>query len=71
MSFTRAEKLACVQREIKQRERVYPRLVEKADMSAAFAREQIACMKEIAADLERLLLADPPPAQGGLFGGKP
>lgn len=50
MIFTTADKLAAVEREIKQRRRVYPRLVAAEKMSQNFADEQIAVMEAIAAD---------------------
>lgn len=48
--FTAAEKLAAAEREIKQRERVYPRLVEAGKMSAAQASFQTGIMHSIAED---------------------
>lgn len=56
--FTTAEKLACVQREIGQRQRVYPGLVERQRMSQAKADREIACMRAIEADLQKQVLAE-------------
>ena len=47
---TRADKLDAIEREIRYRERVYPRLIAKGALTAGFAAAQIAIMKEIAAD---------------------
>ena len=44
------EKLEVVEREIKQRERVYPRLCEQGKMSIEFASRQIEVMRQIAED---------------------
>jgi hypothetical protein len=62
-TVARSEKRACIERELKQRRRVYPRLVSAGKMTQAFADRQIAIMETILADY-------PPesPAQGGLFG---
>jgi hypothetical protein len=51
--FTAAEKLACVNREITMRRRVYPRWVESGKMSQAKADTEIGIMVAIAADYER------------------
>lgn len=48
-----AEKLEAVEREIKQRRRVYPRLVDQGKMTQAFADRQIAIMEAIADDYRR------------------
>ncbi|MEM1149045.1 MAG: hypothetical protein AAGI03_00600 [Pseudomonadota bacterium] len=50
MTFTTKDKLAAVEREIAQRERVYPRLIARGQISQKFADLQIALMKAIAAD---------------------
>lgn len=49
---TLAEQVACVQREIAMRERVYPRFIEKGRMNAEKAGREIAAMKAV---LETLL----------------
>lgn len=55
----RARDLAdCANREVKQRVRVYPRLVEQGKMSKEFADRQIKMMRKIAADYETLAEAD-------------
>lgn len=49
-TFTTEDKLACAEREIRQRRRVYPRLVLTGRMTDAEADVQIALMEAIAAD---------------------
>jgi hypothetical protein len=53
MVFTNRQKAECAKREVKQRQRVYMRMVEEKRMSHEFATEQILLMTEIAADYER------------------
>ena len=48
--FTTEDKLACAEREIRQRRRVYPRLVLTGRMTEAEADVQMALMEAIAAD---------------------
>lgn len=48
--FTAAEKLACADRELKMRRRVYPRWVELGKMSQKQADHEIACLESIVAD---------------------
>lgn len=50
--ISREEKRACIEREIRQRNRVYLRLVEKGDMTQAFADKQVALMEAILADYQ-------------------
>jgi hypothetical protein len=50
MTFDRATKLAAIEREIKQRKRVYPRLIAQGKMTDGFAASQIAVMESIAED---------------------
>lgn len=57
-TFTPTEKLACLQREINQRLRVYPRWVEAGRMKQAKADHEIACMRAIEADLQKQVLAE-------------
>ena len=45
--ITNADKLACAERELKMRQRVYPRWVEQDRMSAGKAAHEIACMQAI------------------------
>lgn len=52
--FTAKQKRECAEREVRQRLRVYPRLVEQEKMSAIFAAEQTACMEAIAKDYAAL-----------------
>jgi len=46
--------IACVQREIKQRERVYPRWVSEKKMTQVFADFQIKAMRDVLRSLEAL-----------------
>jgi hypothetical protein len=48
--ITTADKLACAQRELKMRTRVYARWVDEGKMSSAKAAHEIACMEEIVKD---------------------
>jgi hypothetical protein len=52
-SFTNREKAAEARREVKQRERVYPRLIQQGKLKADKAADQIRIMIEIAEDYER------------------
>lgn len=52
MSFTYTEKLEAVDRELKKRRQVYPRLVTAEKMTQALADRQIAVMEAIKADYE-------------------
>ena len=54
MSATNGEKYACAKRELSQRERVYPRLIESGKMSKEFAADQIRLMAEIMDDYRKL-----------------
>ena len=54
MTATNMEKYACAKRELSQRERVYPRLIEQGKMTKEFAATQIALMAEIADDYRKL-----------------
>lgn len=49
-NVTTADKLACVEREITMRERVYPRWIDAGRMSKQKAAQEIAVMKAIAED---------------------
>lgn len=53
MTFTAAEKAEAAEREVRQRERVYPRLIDAGKMKQHFADWQLAIMREIAADYRR------------------
>jgi hypothetical protein len=48
--FTRAEKLAALEREIAMRKRVYPRFIAQNKMKQAEADRQVAIMEDIAED---------------------
>jgi len=54
-TMTEAEKLACAKREVTYREHVYPRLVECKRMTAKKAEYELACMKAIVADYEKIV----------------
>lgn len=45
------EKLKCIERELKYRYRVYPRLVDNGKMSERLMKRELEVMEEIAADL--------------------
>lgn len=47
MTITIDEQIACVEREIKLRRRVYPRRIEHHFMTRKFATEQIAAMEAV------------------------
>lgn len=59
--ISRKDKHDCAEREVKQRRRVYPRLIADGRMTQDFADRQIAIMEAIAADY----------AEADLFGEKP
>jgi hypothetical protein len=46
--FTNREKAEAAEREVKQRERLYPHWINKRRMTPEFAAQQIGLMKEIA-----------------------
>ena len=48
--ITATDKLACAERELKMRKRVYARWVEEGRISEGKATHEIACMEAIAAD---------------------
>lgn len=61
--FTERRKLQCIEREIKQRQAVYGRLVDEGRMTPKQAGEEIAIMREIADDYRaqiRDLFNEPP-----------
>lgn len=53
MTFSARDKQKAAAREVGQRQRVYPRLVESGRMNQADADRQIAIMQSIAADYEK------------------
>lgn len=48
--ITAADKLACAERELKMRQRVYPRWIEAGKLSLGKATHEIAAMEAIVAD---------------------
>ena len=56
--FIREQKLEAVEREIRQRKRVYARLVESGRMTQAHADRQIAIMEAIAVDYRQAIAND-------------
>ncbi len=64
-TFTASEKAECAEREVKQRTRVYIRLVAEKKMSIEFANRQIDIMKAIAADYREMARTREP--QGSLL----
>lgn len=54
MQFSNMDKASCARREVEQRKRVYPRLIDTQRLSQREADRQIALMQEIAADYDRL-----------------
>ncbi|MCF6120837.1 hypothetical protein L2449_28850 [Mesorhizobium muleiense] len=63
--FTARDKADCAEREVKQRQRVYPRLVSEGRMTQQLADRQTALMVAIAADYR--LAADIEDAKGRLL----
>jgi hypothetical protein len=57
--FTDDDLAACAQRELRQRRKVYPRLVRHGTMSGAAAEREIAMMEAIARHFEARVAADP------------
>lgn len=54
MMSTAEDKLDAVEREIRYRRRVYPRLIEAGKLMRGIAETQIAIMEEIAEDYRKL-----------------
>lgn len=48
--ISRADKIACLTREVAMRERVYPRWIEKGNMTQEKADHELAVMKDILND---------------------
>lgn len=63
--FTAKEKAECAEREVKQRQYVYPRRVADGKMSQELANRQLAMMEEIGAEYRAR--ADDEEAQGRLI----
>jgi hypothetical protein len=57
-AFSLQELVACAERELKLRERIYPQRVRDGRMSRQFADDQIAKMQQIAARLRELEQAE-------------
>jgi hypothetical protein len=53
--ITTADKLACAERELKMRQRVYPRWVEQGKLSLGKSEHELACMAAIVADYTKLI----------------
>jgi hypothetical protein len=68
MTVSIADQLAAVEREIRLRQRVYPRWVETSRMTQVKADQELAAMRAVAETLRALV---PASAQGGLFGAGP
>lgn len=56
--MTNKEKHLCAERELKMRERVYPRLVERGQMTDKQGVHEIMCMMAISDDYRRLAEKD-------------
>ena len=52
--ITAFDKLRCVERELKMRRNVYPRWIEKGNISVGKAAHEIAAMEAIVADYKKL-----------------
>lgn len=65
MTITTADKLKEAKRELAQRRRVYPRLIEKGSLTREAADRQTAIMQAIADDYEARVKAEQP--QGSLL----
>jgi hypothetical protein len=64
--YTREDLVKCVEREVRLRERAYPRWVAEGKMTGAHARAETEAMKAVLAVVRQLPAT--PPAQTGLFG---
>lgn len=53
--MTESDKLACAEREVKMRKRVYPRWVENGRMTEQQAAREIALMEAIAEDYRKIV----------------
>jgi hypothetical protein len=67
--YSRAQLLDCLDREIRLRERAYPRWVERGKMTAPKALEEVLLMRAVRATIAQL--PAPPAVQPELFGGRP
>jgi hypothetical protein len=64
--MTKQELIATVEREIRYRERAYPRWVAAGKMSEALAREQLFAMRAVRDAIDRHV-PEEPPRQRALF----
>jgi hypothetical protein len=70
LEFSLEDQLKCVGREIGQRLKVYQRLVDRGQMSRAFAQREIDTMRAVYATLKSLRLPAPAQPQQTLFDPK-
>jgi hypothetical protein len=68
VTFAPSDLVACVEREIAMRNRVYPRWVAAGRVPQARADQEIALMRAVLAVLKERAPAPAPPAQRDLFG---
>lgn len=54
-AFSISEQIACIERELRFRERCYPRWVSEQKMAQATAEREIACMKQVSRTLRALV----------------
>lgn len=54
MTITIMDQIACIERELRQRARVYPRLVERGTMTPNKARQETAAMESVLATLQEV-----------------
>ena len=60
-TFTDADLAACAEREVRQRRKVYPKLVRSGSLSKAEAERQIAMMEAIGRHFAERVAVDPQP----------
>jgi hypothetical protein len=60
MEYTMDEKIACLSREVKMRQKVYPRQVQEGRIDAAMAKKELGIMVEILAEYQAQLDAVQP-----------
>ena len=53
--FTLREQIECVEREVRMREMVYPKLIGKGTMSEQAAAHELACMRQVLRTLRALI----------------
>lgn len=59
--FSINEQIACVAREVRMREMLYPKYVQAERMAQATADRQLGCMKAVLRTLEAMINAPPQP----------